>query len=747
MCDEEARRQVMLGAFDDVISDRELAPPGYEILHELDRGGMAVVYLARQLQPDREVALKVMLPRFAGVEEFRIRFQREGRAMAALEHPGVLPVYQVGEWDGMTFLSMKLAREGTLQERLQEGLPDIREVVDWMIQVGGAVHFAHQRGVLHRDLKPANLLFDDDGSVYVGDFGVAKLEFAEDGALTRTEALVGTPNYLAPEVASGETNAGSVTADLYGLGAVLYECLTGRRPHDSAENLAAQLRSVVEKEVTPVRKVRPEIARDLGVICEKALAKCPLERYESVARFVEDLERWRDGREVFARPASVPEKILRWSKRHPLPATLAAMLTLAVVASTVLLVDNYQRRGEVLQMSLLERAKAKRLLKEPGFRAHALSLLEQAKGISDSKRIREEATAVLANWDIGQKLDVSEGEAKEQREAPFHLEILEEGVRVSGRGLGNEGWVLQGGVLRCEPAWSGDGRFLAMVRGLRMEVVVYDVFHRNEFSRIVVKDWPEKLIFDEEGERLKVLFEDGNAMLASVRGNILLEGFSQKVELLKPIGFTMWRGQVSPPIEANTYVGKLSKNQALLATISVSGVQIWDVAKKCSLDFHKAENQRIDAPTHAWWLNDRKLLLQVPGALEVLNLDEEGKFLAVEEIERVPGMMVEEVLENGDWIVEMREEDGRISRKVWPDGDFNQARDWSMDKILPQSEVSDTNGRVRIGDWALTQPQGELVQQVFVLDDEERVIVLTKNYTICEWDLAVLRKELNKLGL
>jgi hypothetical protein len=742
MFEDETRRRMMLGAFEEALNDEGFAPPGFEILGEQDRGGMAVVYLARQLKPEREVALKVVLPKYAGDEEVRERFKREGRAMATLDHPGVLPVYQVGEWDGMPFLAMKLARGGTLQARLRAGLPEVRDAVGWLMDASAAVHFAHQRGVLHRDLKPGNLLFDEVGKIYVGDFGVAKMEFAGDGGLTRTEALVGTPNYLAPEVAGGASNAGSVAAEIYGLGAILYECLCGCRPHDGAENLAAQLRRIVDDEVVPVRKLRPELERDLEVICMKALAKNPVERYASVADFEEDLRRWRDGEEILARPASLPEKAWRWGKKHPLPTGLAALLFLSAVAGGFLLVENYQRRGELLYRTLLEQARAERLVHEPGFRERVLKLLREAREIQDSARIREEAAAVFAHWDVGSGRSEPGAEANSGRRA---VDVIEGGVRI--RGKGSEEWVLPGGVLRCEPACSQDGRFLALVRGERMEVAIYDIPRRKEFSSIPLEQWPKRMEFEHSGEELRVVFDNGRAFLAGVRGEVLLEGFGERDFLQRPSSFKVWKGHYLSPLEARPSGARISLDNAFLVTMSPIGLQIWDVGKRQSIEIYEAENQRIDASTEAWWLGTRRLLLQVPGSLEVLDLDEGGRVAAAREVERVPGTRVLEVTHEGHWWVELRDEDGELAHEIWPDGDALRSRPVVMEGKSSNEITKMPLGKIQAEGGTLTLPQGWEALEVFRMEKQRRMIVLTKDYRVCEWDLQALDEEMKGSGL
>lgn len=746
--------KLMAAAFGDAIEEGNSAPEGFQVLGELDRGGMAIVYLAQQLEPMREVALKVVLPRFAEEEHIRERFQREGQAMAALEHAGVLPIYQVGEWDGLGYIAMKLASGGTLQNLLEQGLPDVKQAVDWMIAAGEAVHYAHQRGVLHRDLKPGNLLFDTKGAIYVGDFGVAKIEFARDGGLTRTEALVGTPHYLAPEVASGETNGGSVATDLYGLGAVLYECLTGRRPHESGGNLAALLRAVVDDNIVSIRKHRPEIAKDLAVVCEKALAKNADDRYGSVLEFVEDLQRWRSGLNILARPATLAEKIWLWSKRYPVATTLAGLLLCTLMGGSLALISNNRElrgnnhqldlllneRGDLLQESLIERAKASRLIREPGFRSQTLNLLASAGDIKPSERIREEAIAAMTYWDVS---DIASDEMRWLEKGPYEVLEVKGGLRLTDE-KDFDVKIPLSGVLRCQPACSADGRFVAIVKGDRMEVLIYDLSRNLVFAIGPLEKWPERLEFARNAEVFRIVFEGGEANLMNVRGEYLLGGFDENDSLLAPVGFSSWTGQFLSPVDASPYGGALSGSGEFLVTTSVLGIQIWNANAGKAVDFYEVENQRIDAPTDAWWLDDQRLLIQVPGAQEILKIGNDGEVMGNENHMRVPGTLVKNVFENGDWLVEVMGEDGGKSKELWPSGDANNSQQWQPRQV--GEDLTHSDGVIYCEGWTLIIPEGKSVLDVFFRENEKKVITVTTDYHIYEWDLTILENELKEWG-
>src|SRR5215472_15320872 len=219
---------------------------GYELLEEIARGGMGIVYRARQLEPRRTVALKMLLPHQLGSPEVTQRFRMEVRALSELEHPGILPVHQMAEHDGMPFFTMKLATGGTLAQRKDQYAGNWRGIAQLVAVLADAVQFAHERGVLHRDLKPSNILFDEQNHPYVSDFGLAKLVNA-DADLTRSVDFLGTPHYVAPEIVTRSARYATTASDIYSLGAILYELLAGCPPFE-AEGVPALLKRIAEEE-------------------------------------------------------------------------------------------------------------------------------------------------------------------------------------------------------------------------------------------------------------------------------------------------------------------------------------------------------------------------------------------------------------------------------------------------------------------------------------------------------------------
>lgn len=312
---------------------RSLLPiRGYTVTAELARGGMGVVYRATQWMPPREVALKMLLPLAASSREMRERFQVETRALAELDHPAILPIHEMGEHDGMPWFTMKLAGGGNLGQRVPQLRGRWRDIADIVATVADAVQFAHDRGVLHRDLKPGNILFDETGRPFVADFGLAKL-VSEDADLTQTRLALGTPTYLAPEIAASNARRATVASDVYSLGAVLFELLAGRPPF-AAEGLPSLLAKIVAEEPvfpTAAKGAEP-IPRDLRVIAMRCLAKNPAHRYASARELAEELRRFLAGEPILARPTGAAERAWRWSRRNPaLAASLAACVLIAIV--------------------------------------------------------------------------------------------------------------------------------------------------------------------------------------------------------------------------------------------------------------------------------------------------------------------------------------------------------------------------------------------------------------------------------
>ncbi len=358
------------------------AVPGYELLEELGRGGMGVVYKARQIALDRLVALKMVLAGSMASPAEVQRFRAEAESAARLDHPNIVPIYEVGQNQGQPFFSMKWVDGGSLADHLSRGRPDERDAVRLVLAVARAVHHAHQRGIIHRDLKPANVLLSHpsrqppknpspqppprsgegeeeqnpspqppprsgegeedkrhplpsplsascsplsasgrgaggeglrDVIPLITDFGLAKRTDGDSG-LTQTGAIVGTPSYMAPEQAAGKKEI-TTSADVYALGAILYECLTGRPPFHGATPLETVLQ-VLEQPPTPPRTVNPQVDRDLELICLKCLQKEPRQRYGSAEALADELEHWLAGEPVSVQPPSLPALLRLWLRQH-----------------------------------------------------------------------------------------------------------------------------------------------------------------------------------------------------------------------------------------------------------------------------------------------------------------------------------------------------------------------------------------------------------------------------------------------
>jgi tetratricopeptide (TPR) repeat protein len=323
----------------------------YVILGELGRGGMGVVYRGRHRRLKRPAALKMFRPGRIPSPRELARFRAEAEAVARLQHPNIVQIFEVGEAGGLPFLALELAERGTLAQKLQgQPLPP-REAAALVEVLARALHHAHERGVVHRDVKPANVLFAQDGTPKVTDFGLAKLLEGDPGHdATRTGEPVGTPRYMAPEQAAGRPDRVGPATDVYALGTVLYECITGRAPF-VAPGVLETLEKVRTVEPLSPRRLQPGVPRDLATVCLKCLRKEPEKRYYSAQELADDLRRFREGEPVRARPTPRWERLWKWCRRRPAAATLAAACTVALCAAVATL--GYRQYADARRLAAL----------------------------------------------------------------------------------------------------------------------------------------------------------------------------------------------------------------------------------------------------------------------------------------------------------------------------------------------------------------------------------------------------------
>ena len=312
-------------------TDRGAIPdiPGYEIVRELGRGGMGVVYLAKQAGLERLVALKMLLAgKYAALVE-RIRFKSEVEAIGRLQHPNLVQVFEVNEHDHRAYFSMEFMDGGTLDDKIDSRPQPARQAAALVETLARAMHVAHQHGVVHRDLKPANVLLTADGAPKITDFGLAKRLDVELGP-TLTEHILGTPSYMAPEQAAGRSKQVGPGTDIYSLGAILYEMLTGRPPFDGVGAMDV-VRQVIDEDPVPPRRLQTSVPIDLETICLKCLHKQPVQRYTSAADLADDLHRFLADEPIVARPIGWLGRLAKWARRRPAAAALIAVIGFAFI--------------------------------------------------------------------------------------------------------------------------------------------------------------------------------------------------------------------------------------------------------------------------------------------------------------------------------------------------------------------------------------------------------------------------------
>nr|WRX36747.1 hypothetical protein [uncultured bacterium] len=313
----------------------------YELLEEIARGGMGVVYKARHAKLNRVAAVKMILGGQFSSADVLQRFYIEAEAAARLDHPGIVPVYDIGESNGQPFFAMKYVEGGSLSDKMPELRADSKLACRMLADVARAVHHAHQRGILHRDLKPANILIDEAGNPLVTDLGLAKSTSGNDSNLTKTGAILGTPGYMPPEQAAGEESV-TMAADVYSLGAILYETMTGRPPHQGSTAIETVMNVLNDTPVEP-RKLNPKVAPELELICLKCIERNPDARYTSAAAVASDLESWLADEPISIKAPSLAAQTARWmrkNRRMVYVALTLLMVTMFLVPSSMVLFGN-----------------------------------------------------------------------------------------------------------------------------------------------------------------------------------------------------------------------------------------------------------------------------------------------------------------------------------------------------------------------------------------------------------------------
>jgi serine/threonine protein kinase/WD40 repeat protein len=530
----------------------------YELLQEIARGGMGVVFQARQVSLNRVIALKMILAGTLASQADMQRFRAEAEAAANLDHPNILPIYEVGDHEGQPYFSMKLVEGGSLVQEIPELLNSPHTAAELMARVARAVHFAHQRGILHRDLKPANILLSlnrdaessersapasqrvqtsylpeanalrsgesksrpNDLVPYVTDFGLAK-RVEGDAGLTQTGTIVGTPSYMAPEQARADKRI-TTQADVWSLGAILYELLTGRPPFRSATVLDTVLQ-VLEREPEHPRKICPQVDPDLAVIALKCLEKEPSRRYESAAALADDLERWLRGEPIVARPTGRLERAWKWARRNPALASMALLavttLIMMVTTSTFAAVMAQRQREHAEELARQEmqahtvteelrkqeadqRQRAERLLYYNSIAlAHAAW---QGNEVNRAKKALEDCLPSDRRWEwhfLRRLCETGKLTLGAERGGFTAVAISPDGKRIAGGSRdevviwevpsGREVQVLHGTPGRGEMlklAYSPDGKALAAGRGVLPHVTTSGISRMNAPSELIVWD-------------------------------------------------------------------------------------------------------------------------------------------------------------------------------------------------------------------------------------------------------------------
>jgi len=584
----------------------------YEVLEEIGRGGMGIVFRARDVAINRVVALKMIVSgQFASKREVD-RFRAEAGAAARLDHPNIVPVYEVGDQDGRPYFSMKFMEGGTLAERLKTGQMrlDVRPAVELVVKITRAIHHAHQRALLHRDIKPGNILLDAQGEPHVSDFGLAKCLDNSEG-LTLSGAMLGSPSYMSPEQAAGQTERLTTATDTYSLGALLYQLLTSRPPFEAATPLAT-MEKVMHQEPPPPSAIQSDTDPDLETICLKCLDKDPQRRYASADALATELERWLRGEPIQARPCPPAMRLWKWTRRQPGMAMLGLISILAIVAFVC---------GQTIMSWRLSRANTEVRATNTRLSASLYEMRWRRTDEASRDGDRDEAIAWLSYF-LRQNPADSVAAARllsllSTYDYPVlvHPPLAHE-APLSAYGFNRNGdrllsvssggiirlWNVQSGQVEVELADPAKGQFRSFALGgeddRRLLMISAEPKARlwDLDSRHIVKELDLGVLNEQVLHRIVAPSSDRRMMAINVRSNVVA---------VLDVESGMWAATpLSLPAELHCFA--LSGNGRLLATGTRSGVQLWTITNHQALGVLPATS---DAPSSIQFSEDGRWLV------------------------------------------------------------------------------------------------------------------------------------------